>query len=132
MLTIRLQRLGKNKFATYRLIISEKARDTQGRYLEQLGIFNPHAKENQLNVQADRVKYWIEKGATTSDTVHNLLVAHKIIDGKKKKAVYISKKRQIKLDANKPKAKEESPAPAPKVVEPAAEPAPEPEKTPAA
>jgi small subunit ribosomal protein S16 len=65
MLTIRLQRLGRSKFATYRLIISEKARDTQGRYLEQLGVYNPHAKENQFNAQVDRVKYWISKGASS-------------------------------------------------------------------
>ncbi len=107
MLAIRLQRLGKNKFATYRLIISEKARDTQGKYLENLGTYNPHAREEQFKGNVERIKYWIGKGATTSDTVHNLLVSNKITAGKKKKSVYLSVKRKAKV-AEKQKQKNAS------------------------
>jgi len=103
MLAIRLQRIGKKKFATYRIIVSEKARDTQGDHLEQVGTYNPHAKENQFAPVVDRVKYWISKGAVPSETLHNLLVSAKIIEGKKKKSVFISKKRAAKL-AEKKKA----------------------------
>lgn len=101
MLTIRLQRLGKKKFPTYRLVISEKARDTQGIYLENLGTFDPHAKENQFKPAAERIKYWISKGAQTSDTIHNLLIAANIIEGKKRKAVFLSKKRKTKIGEKK-------------------------------
>lgn len=101
MLTIRLQRVGKKKLASYRLVISEKARDTQDVYLELLGTFDPHAKENQFRPVADRIKYWIEKGAQTSPTVHNLLVSAGIIKGKKEKSVFLSKKRQTKLSGEK-------------------------------
>ncbi len=101
MLAIRLQRIGKKKFATYRIIVSEKARDTQGTYLEQVGTYNPHAKENQFAPVVDRVKYWISKGAVPSDTIHNLLVSAKMIEGKKKKSVFISKKRVVKLATKK-------------------------------
>lgn len=97
MLTIRLQRVGKKKHPTYRLIVSEKARDTFGTYLEHLGSFDPHAKENKFAPNADRVKYWISKGAQTSDTVHNLLVNAGIIQGAKKKSVYLTTKRKAKL-----------------------------------
>jgi len=103
MLAIRLQRIGKKKFATYRIIVSEKARDTQGTNLEQVGTYNPHAKENQFAPNIDRVKYWISKGAMPSETVHNLLVTAKIIEGKKKKSVFISKRRAAKI-AEKKKA----------------------------
>jgi len=118
MLTIRLQRVGKAKVPTYRIIVSEKARDTQYDFLENLGNFNPHVKENQLVAKADRIKYWIGKGAQTSDTVHNLLVNAKIIEGKKKKAVYLSKERAAKLAEKKKAAAPAaapvaSPAPAP-------------------
>lgn len=109
MLIIRLQRLGKKKFPTYRLVISEKTKDTQGTYLEELGNFNPHAKENQLVAKVDRIKYWISKGAQMSDTISNLFVANHIIEGKKKKSVYLSKKRQTKI-AEKKKTKEEAEA----------------------
>ena len=107
MLIIRMQRVGKKKFATYRLIISEKARDTQGAYLEALGTYNPHAKENSFLPNIERIKYWLSKGALVSDTLNNLLVANKIIEGKKKKSVFLSKARQVKL-ADKKKVSAEA------------------------
>src|SRR3990167_11470423 len=98
MLTIRLQRIGKKNNPTYRLVIAEKARDTQGRNLEILGSFNPHAKEGGLLPNTERIKYWLEKGAQTSNTVHNLFLKAGIIGGeKKKKSVYISQTRAVKL-----------------------------------
>lgn len=101
MLTIRLQRLGKKSHALYRMFISEKGRDTRGKHLEILGNFDPH-KENGLTVQTERVKYWLGKGAQTSNTVHNLLLKAGILSGtKKKKAVFISKARAEKLAAKK-------------------------------
>ncbi|MFA6547658.1 MAG: 30S ribosomal protein S16 [Candidatus Magasanikbacteria bacterium] len=101
MLAIRLQRIGKKKFATYRIIVSEKARDTQGNHLEQVGTYNPHAKENQFLPVVDRIKYWMSKGAVPSETIHNLLVTNKLIEGKKKKSVFISKRRAAKLAEKK-------------------------------
>jgi small subunit ribosomal protein S16 len=98
---LRLQRIGKAKKATYRLIVSEKARDTQGFYLENIGTYNPHAKENQFQPKVDRIKYWIEKGAQSSDTVHNLLVTAGVIKEKKKKSVYLSTKRKKKVEEKK-------------------------------
>ena len=84
MLTIRLSQVGKKNKKMYRLIISEKARDTFGRALEILGSYNPHSKE--LVVKADRIKHWISNGAGMSPTVNNLLITNKIIEGKKVKA----------------------------------------------
>jgi small subunit ribosomal protein S16 len=84
MLTIRLSRIGKKKKPMYRLIISEKGRDPYGRSLEILGSFNPFSKE--LNVEQERIKYWISKGAQMSPTVNNLLIDKKVIEGKKVKA----------------------------------------------
>lgn len=101
MLTIRLQRVGKKKTAAYKLIVSEKARDTHDRYNEQLGTFNPHAKENQFLPNKERILYWISKGAQTSPTVNNLLVSAGVIKGKKEKSVFLTKKRQTKLAAEK-------------------------------
>jgi len=109
MLIIRLQRMGKKKYPTYRMIISEKTKDTHGTYLEQLGTFNPHLKENQLNVDASKIKEYIAKGAQMSETVNNLLITNKIIEGKKAKSVFLSKKRKVKLE-EKDKAKVEAAA----------------------
>ncbi|HRY36897.1 MAG TPA: 30S ribosomal protein S16 [Candidatus Magasanikbacteria bacterium] len=104
MLAIRLQRVGKAKYPTYRLIVSEKARDTQDKYVELLGTHNPHNKENGFLPKTDRIKYWLEKGAVPSPTVHNLLLKNKIIGGKPMKSVFLSKKRQTKLAEKKKNA----------------------------
>ncbi len=115
MLTIRLQRIGKKNNPTYRLVISEKARDTQGRNLEILGSFNPHAKEGGLVPNTERIQYWLSKGAQASSTVHNLFLKAGIISGeKKKKSVYISTDRAAKLAEKKKSAQ-------PAVVAPVAE-----------
>jgi small subunit ribosomal protein S16 len=79
MLKIKLARIGKKKAPIYRLIISEVARDTYGRALENLGTYNPKSKE--LQAKADRINYWISQGAQMTITVNNLLVGHKIVDG---------------------------------------------------
>lgn len=98
MLTIRLKRIGKKKLPTYRFIISEKTKDTWGTSLEELGSYDPHSKGKQLSAKVDRIKYWISKGAQLSETVNNLLISARIIEGKKKKSVYLSKKRKAKLE----------------------------------
>ncbi len=114
MLTIRLQRIGKKKYATFRLIISEKARDTHDIYLENLGTYDPHLPKDQaFKPKADRIKYWLSKGATTSDTIHNLLVDAGMITEKKVKSVYLTKKRAIKVAEKKKAAAEAATATAP-------------------
>lgn len=85
----------------------EKSRDPWGKALEILGHYNPRTKEKALAVDKERVKYWIEKGAQASNTVHNLLIREGIISDKKKKSVRVSKKRSAKK-AEKDKAKEEA------------------------
>lgn len=127
MLTLKLSRVGKRGQPTFRLIIVEKHRDPWGHALEILGTKNPRTKETKLN--AERITYWISKGAQMTDTVHNLLLDEKIIKGDKVKTFGISKTRQAKIDAAKPKeepkeepkaeAVTEAPAEAP--VEPKAE-----------
>lgn len=69
--------------------MAEHTAPIKGRFLEALGYFNPHTKEK--NLEADRVKYWLEKGAQCSDTAHNLLVREGIVKGPKR-AVKIKKK----------------------------------------
>lgn len=86
MLTIRLSRVGKKKQPSYRLIVSEKGRDPWGTHLEILGQYDPLAKPKKIAFNADRIKYWMSKGAQLSATVNNLLIDQKIIEGTKRKA----------------------------------------------
>jgi len=93
MLKIRLTRRGKRNRAFFRIVVTESSWPVKGRFLESLGFFNPHTKEK--NLKSDRIKYWIEKGAQCSDTVHNLLVKEGIIKGPKR-AVKMKKKEEVK------------------------------------
>lgn len=94
MLTIRLSRIGKKNMPMYRLIISEKGRDTHAKSLEILGSYNPHSKE--LAVKGDRVNYWLEKGSGISPTANNLLIDKGVIKGEKIKASKAGAKKKAK------------------------------------
>ena len=112
MLAIKLSQVGKTNKKMFRLIISEKSRDPYGDVLETLGSYNPHSKE--LVAKADRIKYWLSKGAQMTTTVNNILVNKKIIDGQKTaspKAGKPSEKRlaQIKAKTDKKATKTAAP-----------------------
>lgn len=107
---IRLQRVGRKNHAEFRLVVTEKTRAAKSsNYVELLGNYNPHTNTAQFDT--DRVKYWIAAGAQPSDTVHNLLVEKKVIEGKKKNV----------LPKKTPIAKEAAPAPAETEAAPVAE-----------
>lgn len=102
MLTIRLSRIGKRKKPMYRLIISEKARDTYGKALEILGSYNPFSKE--LIAKKDRIEYWLAQGAGMSASVNNLLIQNSIIKGEKVKASKPGKKQEEEAKPEEKKA----------------------------
>ena len=82
MLKIRLQRIGRKNDPSFRVVLTDSKNSTKsGRFLEILGTYNPKAGEKTLI--ADRIKYWMSKGAKCSDTMHNFLVHDKVIVGKK-------------------------------------------------
>ena len=109
MLTIRLSRVGKKKQPMYRFVIMDKQKDPWGKSLEILGSRNPRTRETILD--ADRVKYWIDKGAQASDSVWNILVEQKIVDGKKRNVTHLSDKRRKATADEKAKSEpKETPA----------------------
>ena len=73
MLTIRLSRIGKKKHPFYRVIVTEKSRPRNGRFVEILGTYDPLKKPATLTIDQDRVNYWLGKGAQPSDTVRSFL-----------------------------------------------------------
>ena len=82
MLTIRLSRVGSKNDSSFRVIVVDSKRKPQpGKYLEMVGSYDPRV--DRVELKADRIKHWISNGAQVSDTVHNLLVSKKIIEGKK-------------------------------------------------
>ncbi|MFA5954796.1 MAG: 30S ribosomal protein S16 [Patescibacteria group bacterium] len=106
MVTIRLTRIGKRKQPTYRFVAQEKGRDPWGKHIEILGHFNPRTNPRTFVLKEDRIKYWLGQGATTSDTVRNILIDQKIIQGEKSRIVKISRKKQAAVIAVAAKQKE--------------------------
>ena len=82
MLKIRLQRIGRKNDPAFRAVLTDSKNSTKsGRFLEIVGSYNPKAGETVF--KADRIKYWMSKGAQLSDTMHNFMIHEKILTGKK-------------------------------------------------
>jgi len=75
MLAIKLMRTGAKKSPSYRVVVKEKQSKRDGAYLENLGTYNPTREPAEINLKADRVDYWISKGAQPTDTVRQLIKA---------------------------------------------------------
>lgn len=112
MLAIRFARVGKTKQPSYRITVSEKARDMYGKSLEILGHFNP--RSNVCEVNAERIQYWLSVGAKPSARVHNLLVDQNVMTGPKVKVTRGKKKKveeaKAAAPAATPEAKDQAPA----------------------
>jgi small subunit ribosomal protein S16 len=127
MLVIRFTRRGRRNDPSFRLVVCEQSNPVKGKFLEELGFYNPKLKTKAF--QKERILYWIGHGAKCSPTVNNLLVSDGVIQGKKVKAWRPKKKavgpptgeaRPEGGEAAKAEVKEEKKAP-----ETAAETAPE-------
>ncbi|MFA6270344.1 MAG: 30S ribosomal protein S16 [Candidatus Paceibacterota bacterium] len=114
---IRLQRVGRKHEPVFRLVLTDsKNGPKSGKFLEILGSFDAR-KGDKAEFKNDRVKHWIEKGVQLSNTVHNILVDKKVIDGKKinalpKRTALVSEKPAADATIeSKEEAKIETPAP---------------------
>ncbi len=109
MLTIRLQRTGKKNQADFRIVLAEKESPVGKKVVEILGSYNPRKKAFQ--VKQERVNYWIDQKIEMSETVHNLFITNKLVEGKKVKAFTIPKKPvEAVAPAAAPAAAAETPA----------------------
>lgn len=81
MVKIRLKRFGKKQRPYYRIVAIKARTKRQGESLEDLGSYDPIKKT--INVEADKIKVWLEKGAQPTDTVKNILVKNNVIKADK-------------------------------------------------
>ncbi len=110
MLSIRLVRVGKKHSPAFRIVVQEKHRAPSSKYVEKVGHYIPHQNPKVLELNTERIQYWISKGAQPTDTVHNMLISQDIIKDKKRSITNISKKRSGKLSAKADAAKEKAAA----------------------
>ncbi len=78
MLAIRLARYGKKKIPCYRVVVIDKRRPRNGRFVEIVGTYDPLKEPAEVRLNAERIKYWLGCGAQPSDTVRDFLQAQKI------------------------------------------------------
>jgi len=82
MLKIRMSRGGAKKRPVYKIVIADSRKPRDGRFIEKVGFFNPllpKDKKERLNLDVDRIKYWLEKGAKPSDRIARFLGEANII-----------------------------------------------------
>ena len=70
---IRLTRVGATKQPTYRVVVADSRSARDSRAIETIGHYNPRTDPIELNIDADKAKAWLAKGAQPSDTVVRLL-----------------------------------------------------------
>ena len=73
MLAIRLRRAGSKNRPFFRVVVTERARARDGRFVEVLGHYNPRTKPEKLEVDRERLAHWLKAGAQPSDTVRTLI-----------------------------------------------------------
>lgn len=70
---IRLARHGAKKKPFYRIVIADSESPRDGRFLENVGTYDPLCDPAKVSLKTERIQYWIEQGARPSDTVKSLL-----------------------------------------------------------
>ena len=73
MVKIRLRRMGAKKAPFYRIVVADSRYPRDGRFIEEIGTYNPLTNPSTVNVDADRAQEWIKKGAQPTDTVLGIL-----------------------------------------------------------
>jgi small subunit ribosomal protein S16 len=106
MLKMRLQRIGRKNNPSYRVIVTDSRNAaSRGRHVDLIGSYDP--KLGRVQIDKDKATHWLSHGVQPSDTVYNMLVSQKIVEGRKKNV--LPKKSPI-IDEAKLKAEAEAKA----------------------
>ncbi len=79
MLAIRLKRMGRKKKPFYRIVVSEDSYAPKGRFVEEIGYYNPMTDPADVRIDKEKAEKWLREGAKISDTVKNLFKNNNII-----------------------------------------------------
>ena len=110
MLAISLMRMGAKKKPFYRVVVKEKRSKRDGKYLENVGTYNPMTDPAEVDLKHDRVEYWISVGAQPTETVASLIknnpfqTEEEKAVAKQTRAEKTAAEKQAKVDAKKEEA----------------------------
>ena len=77
---IRLRRMGAKKAPSYRIVVADSRYPRDGRFIEEIGFYNPMANPAEVKVDAEKAKKWIVNGKQPTETVRDLLKKSGVID----------------------------------------------------
>lgn len=102
MLVIRMQRTGRKRQPSFRLVVQDKTRNPHSKVVEIVGFYNPRTKEKGFN--EERIAYWLGQGVQPTDTVNNLFVGAGLIHAEKRRVVHLSDTRRAAIAEKAEKA----------------------------
>ena len=73
MVKIRLRRMGAKKAPFYRVVVADSRKARDGRFIEEIGTYDPLTEPATINIDMERANYWISNGDQPTDTVRGLL-----------------------------------------------------------
>ena len=73
MVKIRLKRMGMKKEPFYRIVVADSRTPRDGRFIEEIGYYNPVSDPVELKIDEERAKYWLSVGAQPTETTRSLL-----------------------------------------------------------
>ncbi len=76
---IRLRRMGAKKAPFYRIVVADSRFPRDGRFIEEIGYYDPTTEPNTVKIDEEKAKYWIGTGAQPTDTVKSILKKNNII-----------------------------------------------------
>ncbi len=79
---IRLTRMGSKKKPFYRVVVADSRSPRDGKFIEQIGYFNPIAETDQVKLDVEKANKWLNTGAQPTDTVKALFKKHGVYDAK--------------------------------------------------
>ncbi len=77
---MRLRRMGAKKAPCYRIVVADSRYPRDGRFIEEVGFYNPMTEPAQVTIDAEKAKKWISNGAQPTDTVRDLLKKTGVLD----------------------------------------------------
>lgn len=78
---IRMKRIGTKKRPFYRIVVADSRRAVKGKFIEEIGFYNPISDPRMFRIDADKVQQWIGNGAKPSDTVNRLFKEYGVYEG---------------------------------------------------
>lgn len=73
MVKIRLKRMGSNKKPFYRVVVADSRRARDGKFIEEIGTYNPMVEPPEIKIDGEKAKKWISNGAQPTETVRSLM-----------------------------------------------------------